>query len=152
MRFRKYSPELKFYIVFNILLITFLLPFSIHFTIKTSDYRVLFFFGLPMIIYVIAFSWSSLKYMLRSDKANISDMIVLDEEGIKLECENGQKTVILWENIIKIERRNNFRMFRSIHVMSKSGEEIWWYTDSKKAKEYILKQHPELTKIYTEKK
>jgi len=87
--------------------------------------------------------------MFHVDESNISDMIVINEKGIKLECENGHNISITWKDIIKIEKKSYIGLSPLIYVTSVSGEKIWWYTPNKKAERYILEQHPELARLFT---
>lgn len=149
MKFRKYSGELRTRTLCCATLCVLLLGFSIYLSVWTGEYQCLLITGFLPILYFVGSTYLFFLRMFREDKSDISDMIVINENGIKLECENGHNISIIWKDIIKIEKKSYIGLSPLIYVTSVSGEVIWWYAPNKKAEHYILEQHSELAKLFT---
>jgi hypothetical protein len=149
MKFKKYKGTIKRTIrewgleCVLLLLIPFLVINYTGEDISLMSCELIFF------IYCAGFSYSYLVNLCRMENGHMSDMIILDDDGIKLECKSGQDKAILWGEVSKIESEFHIWLTSSVAVTGSNGEKIRWYIANKRSERYILKQHPELRSVYS---
>jgi hypothetical protein len=149
MKFRKYAGEIKIHVRICIFVCAIALILSIWLMSQSGQIQDFLIIGLPIIIFAIVLSWLDVNSAVRISKGNIYDMIELDEDGVKLECKNGQNKIILWNDVMSIEKCSHFSQARSLNVTSNSGEKIWWKISNNKSEKYIFEKHPELKSVYS---
>lgn len=147
MKFRKYSGEINSRMAAvgfcSILFSSMFLPLEI-------EYIESLLMGVFSIAFVLIISLTSLMRLIRLDKAKISDMIVLSDEAVELQCKNGDSKLILFQDVARIEKIRCRSLSPCIIVTGTDGSKICWYSANEDAKKYILRVRPEMEKAVIE--
>ena len=144
VKFRRYEGHIKSLLIANISLVIVISILTVILKRSSDDCRfILFFWLLPCVSITLLTVCSLYGDIYKINKGHLSDMIVLDDKGVNLQCVNGANALILWTDISSIVKVPGYRTCSTTLMTGKNGEKIWWYTN-KAANKYIQENHPEL--------
>lgn len=83
-------------------------------------------------------------YLRKADIGHITDLIIIDEHGIRQESKKGENKFVAWEEVESIRRLTCHRSPPIISITATDGSRLWWYAYSRRALKYIQSQHPEI--------
>lgn len=151
MKFRKYSGEIKDLFLTSSIISILCLAFSLYFFAKSGEFAVILLLFAAPTAYLVISSVTTMLRLVHLDNASISDMIILSDEKVELQYKKGGLEVILYADIVRIEKiRSKFNR-PQISIISVDGRKIWWYSTGKAAENYMLSRHPELESVMSEK-
>lgn len=115
----------------------------------SGEYRLFLYIGVALVFVAIQTAVSLASDINNTYHGSISDMIVLDAEGVWLCAVKSEKIFIPWAEVVSITKEWNFRLASRIFVKGADGSEIWWFYENMDAEDYIRKEHPELEGVMT---
>lgn len=154
MKFKKYGYlftyffEISAVIVFAIVCVIRYVQVTKGGVFGLKETMLFLFFGAIYMTVCISCIFDNVKSNANSHR---NDLIILDDEGIKIQRVKGEDEQILWEDVASIvEFWGDFDEIR-LFVKDIHGKEIWWYIQyiNKKSKRYIFEHHPELKEKFT---
>lgn len=148
MKFKRYGGLLSDWLLLNIASLVVLTASGLFLWLGMGGGRTALAIGLLAALVLTVLSRLAILVKLRlGEGGSLSDMIVIDGEGIHLE-QNGERTLsITWGNISAVRKSRGPRRPTELRVFGFDGGELGWYPADRSSQNYILKQHPELAKL-----
>lgn len=148
MKFKRYGGLLSDWLLLNIASLIVLTASGLFLWLGMGGGWTALPIGLLAALALAVLSRLALLAKLRlGEGGSLSDMIVIDGEGIHLE-QRGERTLsIAWGNISAVRKSRGPRRPTELRVFDSDGGELGWYPADRGSQNYILEQHPELAKL-----